>query len=256
VNSQELIAQIRAATSAELEQLVSRYQDDPRHGVQVALRVAQRRIQQQMRESERLQSLYDRLQAAAPGLVLAGIDEVGRGALAGPLVVAAVVLPPAPLLAGLNDSKQLQPAQRRELAERIQQTALAVGWGWVAAAEIDRGGMAQAMRQAVRLALAGLELEPDQVLLDGLPLHLLPQEVAIVHGDAREASIAAASVVAKVARDAWMQDAAAEYPGYGLEDNKGYGTAEHIAAIRQLGLSAIHRQSFCSRFLQQQAALF
>ena len=233
-----------------------RYQDDPRKGVQHALKSAIRQEQLRKKESLRLDGLYSRLDQAPPQATIVGLDEVGRGALAGPLLFAAVVLPPHPRIEGLDDSKRLTARQREVLSTKITELAAYIGFGWVEASDINRFGMAAALRQAAHLALSGLEPEPDLVLLDGRPLGIHPRETAIVHGDASEAAIAAASIVAKVARDAFMTAAAADYPGYGLAANKGYASAEHIAALRSLGPSAIHRLGFCEEILGDQQRLF
>jgi ribonuclease HII len=181
---------------------------------------------------------------------VAGVDEVGRGALAGPVVVAAVVLPPdvsrlAPLLGRVDDSKRLTPAAREALCEPILACALAAGVGRVEAAEIDRIGIAPATREAMRQALIGLAVPPDFILLDylTLPEVTCPQR-GVPHGDALCLAIAAASVLAKVTRDRWMVEQAALYPGYGFAHHKGYGTADHRDAIARLGPCTLHRMSF------------
>ena len=181
---------------------------------------------------------------------IAGVDEVGRGPWAGPVVAAAVILPAdpdtlAPLLGKVDDSKRLTPRQREQLFGAIQQLALAVGVGRVAASEIDCIGIAAATRQAMTQALDALASRPDFVLLDflTLPELSLPQR-GVPHGDALSLSIAAASIIAKVTRDRWMVEQAAIYPGYGFARHKGYGTAEHHAALVRLGPCALHRMSF------------
>jgi ribonuclease HII len=185
---------------------------------------------------------------AAGYRAIAGVDEVGRGPWAGPVVAAAVILPSdpdtlAPLLGQVDDSKRLTPCQRERLFSAIQQLALAVGLGRVEAGEIDCIGIAAATRQAMTQALAALA--PDFVLLDflTLPEFPLPQH-GVPHGDALSLSIAAASIIAKVTRDRWMVEQEAIYPGYGFARHKGYGTAEHRAALVRLGPCALHRTSF------------
>jgi ribonuclease HII len=187
---------------------------------------------------------------AAGYRTIAGVDEVGRGPWAGPVVAAAVILPPdaetlAPLLGRVDDSKRLTPRQREQFCGVIQQLALAIGVGRVEAHEIDRIGIAAATRQAMLSALDGLNVRPDFVLLDFLtvPALALPQR-GVPHGDAISLSIAAASIIAKVARDRWMVEQEAIYPGYGFSRHKGYGTAEHHAALVRLGPCALHRLSF------------
>ena len=185
-------------------------------------------------------------------LRVAGIDEVGRGALAGPVCAAALVLPVQNdlqlTLRGVRDSKQMTPAAREHWAVRLCETALAWGVGFASAQEIDQIGIVPATRLAVRRALAQLAFEPQHLLVDylELPEVSLPQ-TALVKGDARSLSIAGASVLAKTARDGLMRQLDEQYPGYGLAVNKGYGTLAHRQALARLGMSAIHRRSFqCS----------
>jgi ribonuclease HII len=180
---------------------------------------------------------------------LAGIDEAGRGAWAGPVTAAAVIFPPDPgllaRLAGVRDSKQMTPLERSAWVVPIQREALAWGTGFATAAEIDEVGILPATRLAVARALAQAVLKPQHLLVDylDLPEISLPKTL-LVKGDARCLSIAAASVLAKTARDAWMTQADALFPGYGFAAHKGYGTAIHQAALADLGPCAIHRRSF------------
>jgi len=183
-------------------------------------------------------------------LRVAGLDEAGRGALAGPVYAAAVILPMgsdglAEALAGVRDSKQLTPRQREQLAPIIQMRALAWSVGWADAAEIDQLGIAPATRLAFCRALEGLQLAAEHLLLDyfRLPEVELAQ-TALVKGDQRSLSIACASILAKTARDARMRAQEAQYPGYGFAQNKGYGTAKHRAALDALGPCPLHRRSF------------
>jgi ribonuclease HII len=179
--------------------------------------------------------------------LIAGIDEVGRGPLAGPVVAAAVVLPcrdPA-WLGELRDSKELTASERELLAGLIRREALAYGIGAVSAQRIDAIGIAPAAREAMRRALARLAVTPEALLLDAFHLDGVPQpQEAIIRGDSRCSAIAAASIVAKVARDAMMDALDRRFPGYGFARNRGYGTAEHLAALERLGPSPIHRRSF------------
>lgn len=178
--------------------------------------------------------------------LIAGLDEVGRGPLAGPVVAACVVLPPDFDLTGINDSKKLSERQRERAESRIRQEALAVGLGIVAPETIDRINILQATHQAMRLAFLSLSPTPDFVLIDGLPIPNFPcpAQQALVGGDGQSASIAAASIVAKVARDQMMRDYDAQYPQYGFAGHKGYGAAKHLAALREHGPCPIHRRSF------------
>lgn len=181
---------------------------------------------------------------------IAGVDEVGRGSWAGPVVAAAVVLPldTPHLLSGLDgvrDSKQLSPQRRQELCASIIQLSASVAVGWSSHHVIDRLGIATANRLAMERAVAWLRLRPDALLLDyfRLPACSLPQ-LAVPKGDARSLSIAAASIVAKVVRDRWMEKCDARFPGYGFAQHKGYGTPQHREALRARGPSPLHRRSF------------
>lgn len=182
---------------------------------------------------------------------VAGLDEAGRGALAGPVCVASVILPPnAPhlprTLAGVRDSKQIPPPERERLAARIKESALAWGVGFASAEEIDALGIVHATRLAAERALQALSVAPSYLLTDfrlDLPEIPLPQ-TALVKGDQRSLSIAAASILAKTSRDALMNELEPAYPGYGLGKHKGYGTLAHRLALQRLGYSAVHRKSF------------
>jgi len=180
---------------------------------------------------------------------LAGIDEAGRGAWAGPVAAAAVILPSdltlPDRLAGVRDSKEMTPAEREEWAEPIQREALAWGVAFASHIEIDELGILPATRLAVARALACLPISPQHLLVDYLELADIPiPQTALIKGDARSLSIAAASVLAKTARDAWMVEQDRLFPGYGFHRHKGYGTAFHQAALDRLGPCSIHRRSF------------
>ncbi len=181
--------------------------------------------------------------------LVAGIDEAGRGAWAGPVSAGAVILPACAdllqLLCGVRDSKQMTPAQRATWAAQIRAVALAWGVGFASAAEIDELGIVPATRLAMQRAIACLAPAPQHLLVDAvrLPRIPLPQQ-PLIKGDARVLSIAAASVLAKTARDALMVEQDAVHPGYGLARHKGYGTALHRAALQRLGPSPIHRKTF------------
>jgi ribonuclease HII len=248
--AREIVAIINDAPIEEVDDLVGRYGDDPRKQVRAAVARAVRRSEAERAERERVRAMYQlQAQMGGPGLVM-GVDEVGRGAIAGPLTVGAVILPPEPIVWGLNDSKQLTPARREVLAARIAEVATAIGIAHVEPASIDAVGMASALRFAMAKAIEDAGVEPDCVLIDGNPVHVHPKEKTLVKGDARIAAIAAASIVAKVTRDSIMVAYDEEYPGYHLAECKGYGSAAHIAAIRERGLTPIHRVSFCGNFLE------
>jgi ribonuclease HII len=180
--------------------------------------------------------------------LVAGVDEVGRGPLAGPVVAAAVVLSPSSdfrWLFHVRDSKQLSPAVRRELADYIWRDALAVGVGFISHTAVDRLRIAEATRQAMVRAVGQLHRRPQYLIIDAVPLPAcsLPQK-AIIGGDARCISIAAASIVAKVARDRYMEGQDRRFSGYGFARNKGYPTRRHLEALRRLGPCELHRRSF------------
>ena len=180
----------------------------------------------------------------------AGVDEAGRGPLAGPVVAAAVILEPSRPVAGLADSKVLSPARREVLATTIRTRSLAWSLGWADAAEIDTLNILQATMLAMRRALAALSVPPQHVIIDGNRCPDLSglafdcTAEAVVKGDSLVASVSAASILAKVARDEHMRVLDGRYPGYGLADHKGYPTSAHIAALRRLGPSPVHRRSF------------
>lgn len=188
----------------------------------------------------------ERAARAAGYACVCGIDEAGRGPLAGPVVAAAVVLPPGLALPGLNDSKKLTARRREALYTQLREDArVLIGVGMAEAAEIDRLNILRATHEAMARAVAALPTAVDFCLIDGLPVPQFPlPQRALVKGDARCLSIAAASIVAKVTRDRLMQDLAQQYPGYGFEKHAGYGTAAHLAALRRLGPCPEHRRSF------------
>ncbi|MDR2106546.1 MAG: ribonuclease HII [Coriobacteriales bacterium] len=196
--------------------------------------------------------LYERQRQAGAAACVIGVDEVGRGSVAGPLTVAAVALPLEPPIFGLDDSKKLTAARREALAREIEQVALAIGIAHIEASAIDRNGMASSLRAAMTQAIEACQLDADLVLIDGRPMHVHERECCIVKGDSTVACIAAASIVAKVTRDALMVAAADRFSGYGFATNKGYASTEHIRAIQEKGLTSFHRASFCHNFLQQQ----
>jgi ribonuclease HII len=175
---------------------------------------------------------------------IAGLDEVGRGALFGPVVAAAVILNPKRRIVGLDDSKQLTADRRVTLAQRIQEHALAWAVAEADAQRIDAWNIYQASRQAMTLALEQLVIAPDYLLLDAIHLDVMIEQKSLIKGDCKSVSIAAASILAKTHRDARMQEWDAIYPQYGLARHKGYATADHLEALRQHGPTPLHRYSF------------
>ena len=181
--------------------------------------------------------------------LICGVDEAGRGPLAGPVCAAAVILPKGVEIPGLNDSKKLSDKRRRELFPVIKEMAVAYGIAMVDYAEIDRINILQATYEAMRQAISQLSVKPELALVDGNRSADFGVNVqTVVHGDSLSASIAAASILAKVTRDDYMLEMAQQYPGYGFEIHKGYGTKAHYEALRQLGASPIHRMSFLKKF--------
>lgn len=220
---------------------------DPRHGVRhlaVRLRTRQARA---AREAARLLALFalEREHLAQGFLAIAGVDEVGVAPLAGPVVAAAVILPAGVTLPRLDDSKRLTPEQRDALYEQITGCALALQVGVATVEEIDRLNILQATRLAHRRAILGLSIRPQLVLIDGRYAADVPvPQLVIVDGDATCGSVAAASVMAKVSRDRMMAELGRQYPQYGFGRHKGYGTKDHLEAIRRYGVTPVHRRSF------------
>ena len=181
--------------------------------------------------------------------IICGVDEAGRGPLAGPVCAAAVILPKGLVIPGLNDSKKLTDKRRRELMPVIKEQALAYGIAFASHEEIDEINILQATFLAMERAMAQLKIQPDLALIDGNRQKDFGINVeTVVKGDSRSANIAAASVLAKVTRDDYMEAMALQYPGYGFEIHKGYGTKAHYEALRNLGPSPIHRMTFLKKF--------
>ena len=192
------------------------------------------------------------------GACVAGVDEVGRGAWAGPVTFAAVVLPSDRRMYKLRDSKMLDAARREELATRLRDFAVDIGLGHASNAEIDALGMSDAMRLAAARALAALRVTPDICLVDGnwnMLSHVDVQVETLVHGDARSASVAAASIVAKVTRDRMMTDVCADYPRYAFSSNKGYPSPPHVSALDEHGPCVLHRHSWAPIRARRQCRL-
>lgn len=245
----EKIAEIKqkfsACSMAELPQLICVFEADERSGVQAAVLAAKKRLLAYEKELARTEKMkcYEREYAAYA--YICGIDEVGRGPLAGPVVAGAVILPKDCSLLYLNDSKQLSEKKREELYDRIMETAVAVGIGYNSPARIDEINILQATYEAMREAVGNLSVRPDLLLNDAVTIPKLSmKQVPIIKGDAKSISIAAASIVAKVTRDRLMVKYDQIYPAYGFASNKGYGSAAHIDAIKQFGPTPIHRKSF------------
>jgi len=237
----------RLASAGALRRLARWLEADGRAGARALAASCRRRAGEAEREArrfERLLALRARLLAEGARIV-AGVDEVGVGPLAGPVVAAAVVLPERPQLPGLDDSKRLTPLARERLAAAIREQAEAFAVAEVWIEEIDRRNIYQASLLAMRRAVDALARRPDHVLVDArrIPGIAVPQ-TPLVGGDGLDASIAAASVIAKVHRDAIMRRLDGEYPGYGFARHMGYATRDHLRALQRLGASPVHRRSF------------
>ena len=220
--------------------------NDLRSGVQKAIEKRKRAIQAELDEELRLEQMlrYEKELYKAGYQAIAGIDEVGRGPLAGPVVAAAVILPPGCKIKGLNDSKKIPKKKHQEIYQAVLDKALAVGIGLMDNEIIDQVNIYEATKLAMKEALSKLRLKPDYLLIDAMKLDVeIPQE-SIIKGDANSLSIAAASIVAKVTRDKLMTDYDKEFPGYDFAKNAGYGTKSHLQGLERNGVTPIHRKTF------------
>ncbi len=234
----------------ELANVLPTWESDTRAGVVNIVSKEYKRLLAWQKELERTEKMKSYEYQYAEYGPICGIDEVGRGPLAGPVVAGAVILPPNSSILYLNDSKQLSEKKREELYTVIMREALAVGIGIVSWERIDEINILQATYEAMRDAIAQLTIKPAVLLNDAVTIPKVDiRQVPIIKGDAKSVSIAAASIVAKVTRDRMMIDYESEYPGYGFASNKGYGSREHIEAIKRLGPTPIHRRSFIGSFI-------
>ncbi|RYL92934.1 ribonuclease HII [Sporolactobacillus sp. THM19-2] len=224
----------------------SALEHDSRAGVRHLIRIWERKQQRRKLLIEKFDEMnrYERELWDQGFQHVAGIDEAGRGPLAGPVVAACVILGTDTVLPGLNDSKQLTPSKRDLLYRQIRQNALSVSVGMVSAREIDSVNIYQAARRSMVQAVKNMKIKPDYLLIDAMRLPLEIDQSSLIKGDARSNSIAAASIIAKVTRDRLMNELDQVYPGYGFSGNKGYGTKEHVEAIRKLGPCPEHRMTF------------
>ena len=219
---------------------------DGRAGVQAAISKRKRELQKQVDEDLRLEKMlaYEKELYTQGIQLIAGVDEVGRGPLAGPVVAAAVILPKACKIPGLNDSKKIPKSKHKEIYEAVLQNAVAIGIGIKDNQVIDQVNIYEATKLAMMEAIGQLEPQPQHLLIDAMRLDLPISQTSIIKGDANSLSIAAASIVAKVTRDQMMEEFDREYPGYDFAQNAGYGTAKHLAGLDKLGVTPIHRRSF------------
>ena len=226
--------------------LLAELEKDDRSGVIQAIAKRKREIQKRINEDERLEGMlaYEKECYARGMELIAGVDEVGRGPLAGPVVAAAVILPKACKIPGLNDSKKIPKSKHKEIYEAVLQNAIAIGIGVKDNQVIDQVNIYEATKLAMMEAIGQLEPQPQHLLIDAMKLDLPIPQTSIIKGDANSLSIAAASIVAKVTRDQMMEEFDRKYPGYDFAQNAGYGTANHLAGLDQLGVTPIHRRSF------------
>ncbi len=246
----EIKTEFNNLQEGEFGAFIDKYSSDERSGVIQLVEKARKIIDKHNAELERTERMLSYERQYSSYSYICGIDEVGRGPLAGPVVAGAVILPKDDVILYLNDSKQLSAAKRDELYDVINKRAVAVSTFAVDHKRIDEINILQATYEAMRGAIMNLGIKPDILLNDAV---IIPdvdiKQVKIIKGDAKSCSIAAASIVAKVTRDRFMEEMDRQYPGYGFAGNKGYGSAEHIKAIKELGPCPIHRMSFIKNFL-------
>ena len=226
--------------------LLTELEQDSRSGVIQAIAKRKKEIQKRLDEDERLEKMlaYEKELYTQGIQLIAGVDEVGRGPLAGPVVAAAVILPKACKIPGLNDSKKIPKSKHKEIYEAVLQNAIAIGIGVKDNHVIDQVNIYEATKLAMMEAIGQLDPQPQHLLIDAMRLDLPIPQTSIIKGDANSLSIAAASIVAKVTRDQMMEEFDCEYPGYDFTQNAGYGTANHLAGLDKLGVTPIHRRSF------------
>ena len=240
---------LQAAEDQMLPDFIARFESDERSGVQLLVQRAQKRLDALEKERERLMAMHQYEEQYKDCQAICGIDEAGRGPLAGPVVAAAVILPKDCEILYLNDSKQLSAKKRELLYDEIMEKAVSVGVGYATPQRIDEINILQATYEAMRQAVNKLSVCPDILLNDAVRIPgLSMQQVPIVKGDAKSVSIAAASIIAKVTRDRLMMEYDKAMPQYHFAANKGYGSAEHIEALAVYGASPIHRRSFITHF--------
>ena len=222
------------------------FEEDRRTGVQAAIRKRRKAILAELAEEERLETLlnYEKSLYARGIELIAGVDEVGRGPLAGPVVAAAVILPKLCKIKGLNDSKKIPKSKHEAIYNQVMKEAVAVGIGIKDNYVIDDVNIYEATKLAMIEAIEKLNPQPEHLLIDDMNLDLPIEQTSIIKGDANSLSIAAASIVAKVTRDKMMADYEQEFPGYAFAKNAGYGTKEHLSGIDKFGVTPIHRRSF------------
>lgn len=244
--------ELQAAAQEQLPDFIRTYESDPRSGVQKLVAQAEKRVEGLIAERRRIWELgaYEREYGAFQAIC--GVDEAGRGPLAGPVVAGAVILPRDCEILYINDSKKLSAGKREELYEIIQEKAVAAAIGMVGPKRIDEINILQATYEAMREAIQNLQVTPDILLNDAVTIPgVTIRQVPIIKGDAKSISIGAASILAKVTRDRLMTEYDKVMPEYGFASNKGYGSKAHLAALQEYGPSPIHRASFIQKFINE-----
>lgn len=246
----EIKKELEQCSISELSSCMQQYEKDERKGVQNLLLKSARKLEEEEKEQIRLEHMLEYEKQYAAYANICGIDEAGRGPLAGPVVAGAVILPQNCKIRYLNDSKKLSASRREALYDEIMEKAVAVGVGMASPARIDEINILQATYEAMRQAIEKLGLLPDILLNDAVTIPgVTIRQVPIIKGDAKSMSIAAASIIAKVTRDRMMLEYDKMMPEYGFAAHKGYGSAAHIAALKEYGASSIHRKTFITHFI-------
>lgn len=246
----EVKAQLQAACDNELPAFITQYEGDERAGVRKCVEAARKRMESLEREKLRTEKLWEYERGYSGYSHICGIDEAGRGPLAGPVVAGAVILPKDCDLLYINDSKQLSEKKREELYRAILEKALCWGVGYASPQRIDEINILQATYEAMREAISKLHPQPDLLLNDAVTIPQVSiRQIPIIKGDAKSISIGAASIIAKVTRDRLMREYDQLFPGYGFAKNKGYGGEAHIEALKKYGPTPIHRKSFIHHFV-------
>lgn len=246
----EITKELELVGEDGFDSIKGKYSLDERESVKKLLVKYEKRYEKLKTERERIHSMQEYERSYPQYRYICGIDEVGRGPLAGPVIACAIILPKNCNILYINDSKQLSEKKREALYDEIMEQAISVGIGSASHARIDEINILQATYEAMRTAINQLGVVPELLLNDAvtIPEVVIPQ-VPIIKGDAKSISIAAASIIAKVTRDRLMVEYDKVFPGYGFASNKGYGSSEHIKALKELGPSPIHRESFIKNFL-------
>lgn len=246
----DIKGELEKADIMQIDEVLDKYRSDERVGVKNLINKYEKEKLKLEKEYERMERMKEFEHKYKDYHYICGIDEVGRGPLAGPVVACGVILPKNCNILYINDSKQLSEKKREELYDIIMEEAVSVGIGVVSPGRIDEINILQATYEAMRIAIGKLEVTPDLLLNDAVNIpDVSIKQIGIIKGDAKSISIAAASIVAKVTRDRMMKEYDILYPGYGFANNKGYGSVVHIRALKEQGPCAIHRTSFIHNFI-------